>query len=115
MIYNLHSNVHMPHACLRALTALWIFVMGPSLFSVNDSNISCVKSRRARPSISCENKAKIRERLTWRGMKAAKRLPIIAELTPETALSNSINVNGRHNAMVHAYGASKVHVASPFY
>lgn len=60
MIYNLHSNVHMPHACLRAFTALWIFVMGPSLFSVNDSNISCVNNRRARPSISCEqNKAEI--------------------------------------------------------
>ena len=54
LIYTLHSNVQMPHACLRALTALWIFVMGPSLFSVNDSNISCVKSRSARPSISCE-------------------------------------------------------------
>ena len=43
---------HMPHACFKAFTALWIFVMGPSLFSVSDSNISCVNSSRARPSIS---------------------------------------------------------------
>ena len=43
---------HMPHACFKAFTALWIFVMGPSLFSVSDSSISCVNSSRARPSIS---------------------------------------------------------------
>ena len=96
LIYNLHSNVYMPHACLRALTALWIFVMGPSLFSVNDSNISCVKSRRARPSISCENKAKMREiNLVWN--KSCTEVAYYSLV--ETALSNSMNVDRHRNTM----------------
>lgn len=70
----------MPHACLRALTALWIFVMGPSLFSVNDSNISGVSSSRARPSISCERREGERDLLAMYEKKKTYKESYLAEL-----------------------------------
>lgn len=66
MIYNFYFNVYMFYVCLRVLIVFWIFVMGFSLFFVNDFNIFCVKSRRVWLLIFCENKVKMREiSLVW--------------------------------------------------